>query len=192
MVRGPLLVVGDVAVSKDEPSTTNEPNDAGKNATNEAKLAGESYGSQSTDHGQRTTDIPGQTTDNGQRTTDHGQLTTDHGPRTTDHGQRTTDNLEEVESYEQGVARRRAAREEITRKLNEEARKEAEAAMAIRRARIREQKQKKAKPRNQPQGRETRTRSGQQKGNRRAGNEGTGQSRGHDARTAYESPPCTS
>ena len=111
-----MLVVGDVAVSKDEPCATNEPNDAGKNATNEAKLASESYGAQTTDHGQLTTDIP-----------------------------------EEVESYEQGVSRRKAAREEFTRKLNEEARKEAEATMAIRRARISEQKQRNAKPRNQPQ-----------------------------------------
>ena len=114
------------------------------NVTNEPKLANESEGGQTTDHGPRTTDIPGQTTD--------------HGPR-------TTDIPEEVESYEQGVARRKAAREEITRKLNEEARKEAEAAMAIRRARIREQKQKQknAKPQNQTKGPATHTGQGSKK-----------------------------
>ncbi len=60
------------------------------------------------------------------------------------------------ESYWQGVARRKAAREEITRKLNEEAHREAERAMTVRRALLGERNRKTAQPRNQPNGRAAR------------------------------------
>jgi hypothetical protein len=139
VVRGPLSVVGDMLVSMDQPTATNEATDAGENVTNEATAACENL-----------TNEP--------KLGDESE-----GSQTTDQGQLTTDNPQEVESYEQGVARRKAAREETTRRLNEEARKEAEAAMAMRRARIREQKQKSAKPGNQPKGRETRTGQGSKK-----------------------------
>ena len=131
VVHCPLLVIGDTVASNDQPNATNEPNHAGENVTNEAKLAGEnatneaklaneSEGGQTTDHGPLTTDIPGQTTYTAGQTTDHGPL--------------ITDIPEPGESFEQGVARRKAAREEMTRKLNEEARREAALAMAARRA----------------------------------------------------------
>jgi hypothetical protein len=64
---------------------------------------------------------------------------------------------EAVESFEQGVARRKAMRAESLRILNEEARREAEQAMAARRARLRERKERNAKPGNQPNGRAART-----------------------------------
>ena len=60
------------------------------------------------------------------------------------------------ESYWQGVARRKADREEITRQLNEEAHREAERAMTVRRALLGERNRKTAQPRNQPNGRAAR------------------------------------
>ena len=62
------------------------------------------------------------------------------------------------ESIQKGCEKVRLARTERLRELNEEARREAEAAMALRRALLREQKNKKrnAKPGNQPKGRATR------------------------------------
>jgi hypothetical protein len=50
------------------------------------------------------------------------------------------------ESYQQGVERRKAAREDRTRRLNEEARREAADAMAAHRARRHEQRSKNCKP----------------------------------------------
>jgi hypothetical protein len=166
VVSGPLLFVADVALSRDEPNVTDDPTETCENVTNEATVAQISTPNEPTEACENVTNEPklGDESERSQRT-DHGQLTTEHGQLTTDSEQRTTDNPEEVESFEQGVARRKAAREEVTRKLNEEARKEAEAAIAMRRARVREQKQKQknAKPRNQPKGRETRTGQGSKK-----------------------------
>ncbi len=56
------------------------------------------------------------------------------------------------ETYEQGVARRKARRMETLRKLNEEARRAAEAAMALHRAHRRDRRKNSAKPGGQPNG----------------------------------------
>ena len=65
--------------------------------------------------------------------------------------------VQESESIRKGCEKIRLARAEQLRKLNEEARREAEAAMAIRRSRLREQKDQNGKPAGQPEARSTHT-----------------------------------
>ena len=104
---------------------TNEPTEVQENAPNEPTVA--------------PVDVPNEPKFAGE--SECGQ-TTDNRPLTTDYLGPTTDNPHAGESYEEGVARRRAARAEQTRKLNEEARREAAMAMATRRAFRRQQTNK--------------------------------------------------
>ena len=202
VVSGPLSVVGDMALSKDERNAPNEPTETLANVTNEATVACENVTNEATVACENVTNeaivacenvtneaivacenvtneatvacenMTNEPTDACENMTNElteacENVTNEAKLGAESDGGQTTDYSEEVESFEQGVARRKAAREEVTRKLNEEARKEAEAAMAIRRARVREQKQKQkqrnAKPGNQPKGREMRTGQGSKK-----------------------------
>jgi hypothetical protein len=64
--------------------------------------------------------------------------------------------VEQSEVIQRGCEKIRLARMESLRKLNEEARKEAEQAMALRRSRLSEQRNPNAKPGDPPKGREAR------------------------------------
>jgi hypothetical protein len=108
-------------------NVTNEATDAPENATNEPSLALESVVDQSVE--------PNAGRD------DRGEEGLEEGF-----------SVKASESIRAGNARIRRTREEYVRKLNEEARKEAEQAMAIRRSRLREQRNNQGKPARQPKG----------------------------------------
>ncbi len=133
VVSGPLSVASCTVESIDKRGATNEPTEnrenatneptgVGENATNEPKLAAASEDGQSGELNAGTT------------ARNHENLELEFDPE------------KASESYEQGVARRKAAREERTRKLNEQARREAADAMAARRAFRRQQRGKNGNP----------------------------------------------
>jgi hypothetical protein len=75
--------------------------------------------------------------------------------------------VEQSESIQRGCEKIRLARAESLRKSNEDARKEAEQAMAIRRSRLREQRNQNAKPADPPKRRDAS--NGQARKKERAG-----------------------
>jgi hypothetical protein len=109
--------------------TTNEPTGARENETNEPKLVAES--------------VDGQGVELSAGSDDEGEKAIEEGF-----------SVEQSESIRLGCEKIRLARAESLRKLNEEARKEAEQAMAIRRSRLREQRNKNAKPADPPKRRD--------------------------------------
>jgi hypothetical protein len=96
-----------------------------QNETNEPKLAAESVGGQSVE-------LSAGADDRGEKAIEEGF------------------SVEQSESIRRGCEKVRLARKESLRKLNEEARKEAEQAMAIRRSRLREQRNPNGKPGDPP------------------------------------------
>ena len=146
VVSSPLPVCG-CTVEVDEMSArneanagledgTNEPTTARENVTNEATVARENVTNEPTAaHENATNELnvaqiiaTNEPTAAHENATNEPKLVADESPR----GEVELDNS--GESYLQGVARRKAAREERTRKLNEEARRDAADAMALRRA----------------------------------------------------------
>jgi hypothetical protein len=112
--------------------TTSEPTDAAQNETNELKLAAESVGSQSVE-------LSVGADDKGEEAIAEGF------------------SVEQSEAIQRGCEKIRLARVESLRKLNEEARKEAEQGMALRRSRLSERRKQNGKPGDPPKGREARS-----------------------------------
>jgi hypothetical protein len=131
VVRGPLSVGPCVVEAIDEADATNEPTGAREIETNEPKLAAESVG--------------GQNVEMSAGADDRGEEAIEEGF-----------SVEQSESIRRRCEKVRLARVESLRKLNEEARKEAEQAMAIRRSRLREQRNQNGKPEDPPKGQEVR------------------------------------
>ena len=126
VVSGPLSVADDTVDVIDEPNAPNEPTEARENAPNEPTVAADAVGCQ--------------------------RLGLSDGS-----GERDEEVFEEgfsvkdCESIQQGCEKVRLARAERLRELNLAARREAEAAMAARRALRRERKCKNGTPGEQPQ-----------------------------------------
>ena len=118
--------------TEDRENVTNEPTEVGENATNEPKLAGDRESGDSAEPSASTDDRDGK------------------GPEGGFDREKLNDWIQE------GRERIKLARAESLRKLNEEARKEAELAMAARR--LRHGGSKNAKLREQPEDREARAR----------------------------------
>jgi hypothetical protein len=129
VVRGPLPVVECAFEEIGEHNKTNEPTEARENETNEPKFVAESAGDQGVE-------LSAGADDRGEEAIEEGF------------------SVEQSESIRRGSEKVRLARVESLRKLNEEARKEAEQAMAIRRSRLREQRNKNAKPADPPKRRD--------------------------------------
>ncbi len=173
VVSGPLSVVCCQADAVTEPIATNEPTAARENVTNETTAAGQNATNEPTAAGENATNeatasrenVTNEPTVARENVTNEPNLAADSvhilgaDPSAStsvgsDESLRAeVDSQESAESYWQGVARRKAAREERTRQLNEEAHREAERAMTVRRALLGERKRKTAQPRNQPNGR---------------------------------------
>jgi hypothetical protein len=132
VVRGPLSVGTCVVEAIDKADATNEPTKARENETNEPKLAAESVGSQSVE-------LSVGADDKGEEAIAEGF------------------SVEQSEAIQRGCEKIRLARVESLRKLNEEARKEAEQAMALRRSRLSERRKQNGKPGDPPKGREARS-----------------------------------
>ena len=128
VVRRPLPMDGSAVEAIGEPSATNEPNVARENVTNEPKLAADGG--------------VGQSVELRAGTNDGDEMNFEEGFT-----------VEESEAIRRGCEKVRLARVESLRKLNEEARREAEAAMAIRCSRLREQRKQKGKLDGPPTGR---------------------------------------
>jgi hypothetical protein len=128
VVRGLLLMAGCAVEALGQQSVTNEPTAAGKNATNELKLAVD-------DGVGHSVELRAGANDGDEKNFEEGFT------------------VEESEAIRRGCEKVRLARVESLRKLNEEARREAEAAMAIRRSRLREQRKQKGKLDGPPMGR---------------------------------------
>ena len=162
VVSSPLPVCGctvevDEASARNEANAglengTNEPTSAHENATNEPTAAHENAPNEATATPENATNEPNvaqiNTTNKPicayENATSEPKLAADGSPR----GEVELDNS--GESYWQGVARRKEAREERTRQLNEEARREAANAMATRRAFRRARRSKNCKTGAQP------------------------------------------
>jgi hypothetical protein len=129
VVRGPLPMVGCAVEEVGERNVTNEPTGARENETNEPKFVAESVGGQAVE-------LSAGADDEGEKAIEEGF------------------SVEQSESIRLGCEKIGLARAESLRKLNEEARKEAEQAMAIRRSRLREQRNKNAKPADPPKRRD--------------------------------------
>ena len=129
VVRGPLPMVGCAVEEVGERNVTNEPTGARENETNEPKFVAESVGGQAVE-------LSAGADDEGEKAIEEGF------------------SVEQSESIRLGCEKIGLARAESLRKLNEEARKEAEQAMAIRRSRLREQRNKNGKPADPPKRRD--------------------------------------
>ena len=141
VVSGPLSVVGCEAEALTEAISPNEPTAVSENAPNEPAAAHE--------HAPNEPNVAQINAKNEsirayENATSEPKLAADRSPR----GDVELDNS--GESYWQGVARWKAAREERTRQLNEEARREAADAMATRRAFRRARRSKNCKTGAQP------------------------------------------
>jgi hypothetical protein len=128
VVSGPLSDASGAGKSVGESNVTNEATVAPENATNEPKHALESVAGASV-------------------VLDAGR--DDRGEEGLEEGF----SAKAIESIQRGCEKVRLARVESLRKLNEEARKEAEQAMALRRSRLREQRNPSGKPGRQHKGR---------------------------------------
>jgi hypothetical protein len=145
VVSGPMPAAGAKVEAIGEPGTSgvwsvergetenpmDEPNGAGENATNEPNAAHENATSEATEARENVTnEATGARQDAPSEATDKTR-----------------------ESFRDAIARIRRTREGITRQLNEKARREAEEAMAARRARRREQSNKGGNPPDRPKSR---------------------------------------
>ena len=126
----------------DDADATNEPTAARENETNEPKFVAESVGGQAVE-------LSASADDKGEKAIEEGF------------------SVEQSESIQRGCEKIRLARAESLRKSNEEAQKEAEQAMAIRRSRLREQRNQNAKPADPPKRRDAS--NGQTRKKERAG-----------------------
>ena len=160
VVSGPLSVSGCNGEAVTEAIATNEPTDARENLTNEPTVDRENVTNEPTVDRENVTNEP---------TVDRENVTNE--PTDAEGGNDTslepgaiTNHKDDVglqaeiepdqtfESYEQGVARRKARRAESLRKLNEDARKEVADAMALRRAHRGERRNLSGKAGGQPNG----------------------------------------
>ena len=182
IISGPLSIGGWAVETIEEPNATNEPNDAYETVTNAPTAVRQNDTIEPTNAQGNATIEPIAFRENA---TNELTLAVDRGPGPSvelsagidDTDEKNSDkgsSVQASESIQKGREKVRPARAERLRKLNEEARREAEASMAIRRAHLREQKNKNGKPRAQPRRRAACAGPGEEKGKCRAEKGGPG------------------